>query len=588
QGRGAPAAPAPAPGGGVATITNGPLSMIMGPVGEVSNPTPWALSKAPTTDTYYLDIPMEEWPPDEFISNPDRETDWHNLKGWHFVPIIRTVRILGNRRVSPGQTVQFECIVEDITGTQNGCGVGYYGPHGRRTTLSVRMQPTVPGGYIMRGTLAVPPWAEPGTYRATEINAGNDTRHAKVYWADVHPSGRDLDIEVLPVPGGAALDVIPPEVEWARINMLDQPETAIRTQRVADAIPIYAKVTDNKSGVGNVRVKLMGPTTVCNAPTAGVPVSGPAAGINKDPCRYIEADLQKVAGAPDVYGAFLSIPQWWQPGEYKVYTLAARDKANKEAMLVHTTSPSLKNAKVNLTNDPANIDVTPPTFFSVWVDKTSARLGEPVTINAIIVDDKSGVGSVGVAFAPMPSFIDRITVVMKPVKPVETEGQQIRKAGLDVNSNMWTGTIQTSEWFEPGEWRVDRINARDNADNYMDILPEYHPEIDIKVTYTGGRNIRELLTNAKKGIVGNITPALAAPPGGASTTSAAGPPRITGPVTASNGVYNPVTNQITLSNGRTIDLLPGAVPDPATGRIRRIDMVPPHPPRGACLNCHEP
>lgn len=593
-GQQAPAAPA-AGGGGAApsgAVTNGPLSMILGPVGKVSNPTPWGLSKAPTTDTYYYDIPIEEWPPDEFISNPDREFDWHTLKGWHFVPTIKSVKILGNRVVQPGGSIQFECIVEDITGTQSGCGVGYYGPHGRRSSMSVRMTPTTPGGYIMRGTLQVPPNAEPGTWRATEVNSGNDTRHSKVYWADVHPVMQNLDVEVLPDGrGGATVDVIPPQVEWVRMNMLDQPETAIRTQKLSDAIPIYAKITDNKSGASGGRVKMMGPTAVCDLPTAGIPVSGPAAGINKNPCRYIEVDLQKVVGQADVWGALISVPQWWQPGEYKVYTMFARDKAGKEAQLVYTTSPSLKNARINLTNDPGNVDVTPPTLFSVWVDKTTARLGEPVTVSAILTDDKSGVGSVGISFAPIPSFIDRVSVVLKPIK-AEGDGTQVRKAGLDINSNLWTGTVQTTDMFEPGDWRIDRIVARDNADNYMDIIPEYHPEIDVKINYTGGKNLHEMLMNAKKGIATNIAPGTAAPAGGgemaAAAPRAAGSASITVNGVAVNGAYNAASNQITLTNGRVIDLIPGAQPDPATGKIRRIDMIPPHPPRGACLNCHEP
>ncbi len=579
----APAAPAAAVN--ASGVTNGPLSMILGPVGKVSNPTPWAESKAPSTDTYYLDIPMPEWPPDEFISNPDREYDWHSLKGWHFVPVIKSVKILGNRVVKPGDTVQFECIVEDLTGTQQGCGVGYYGPHGRRSSMSVRMTPTVPGSYIMRGSLTVPAFAEPGTWRATEINSGNDTRHSKVYWADVHPAAQDLDIEVLPDGrGGAAVDVIPPEVQWVRMNMLDQPETAIRTQSLDQPIPIFAHITDNKSGVGGARVKLMGPASICDAPTAGIPVSGPAAGINKNPCRYIEADLQRIVGKDDVYGAFLSIPKWWQPGEYKVYTLAARDKAGKELMLVYTTSPSMKNSKIILTNDAANLDVTPPTLFSVWVDRPSARLGEAVTVNAIVVDDKSGVGTVSLAFAPTPSFIDRVRVVLKPVKAEGDAGLQIQKAGLDINSNLWTGTVQTSDWFEPGDWKIDRIVARDNADNYMDIIPEYHPEIDVKINFTGGRNLRDLMTNAKRGSAVNIAaPAMASP-----APSAGGGSAMAAPARASNGSFNPVTNQITLTNGRVVDLVPGAQPDPTTGKIRRVDMIPPHPPRGSCLNCHEP
>src|SRR5687767_7027926 len=65
------------------TLPKGPLGMIFGPVGEVGRMDVGA-PKAPMTDTIYLDLPPEEWPPDEFIANPDREFDWHDLKGWHY------------------------------------------------------------------------------------------------------------------------------------------------------------------------------------------------------------------------------------------------------------------------------------------------------------------------------------------------------------------------------------------------------------------------------------------------------------------------------------------------------------------------
>jgi hypothetical protein len=559
--------------------------MFMGPIGEVSNPTPWAVSKAPTSDTYYLDLPLEEWPPDEFISNPDHEFDWRNLKAWHYVPIIKQVTILGNRRVKPGETVQLECIVEDISGTQTGCGVGFYGPHGRRSTMNVRMAPTTPGGYIMRGTLKVPDNAEPGTYRATEINAGNDTRHSKVYWADVHPAGKDLDIEVLPVPGGGALDVIPPQVHWVRMNGLDRPETEIRTQPISQPVPIFAYISDNKSGPAGARIRLMGPVAACEAPTAGIPPSGPTGVTNTNPCRFIDAELQKIVGKENVFGVLLSIPEWWQGGEYRVYTLVARDKSNKDVMLVHTTSPTMKNAKINLTNDPAKVDNVPPQLFSIWVDKENARLGEPVTVNAVVSDDRSGVGGVSVAFAPHPSYIDRARVVLKPV--TADPNAQAQRAGLDVSSNIWTGVLQTTEHFEPGEWVVDRVVARDKADNVMDVLPEYVPDLKVKINYTGGKNLREAIVKARQGQVVNIS----APGGGGSGGAGAAMATAGGPrpaATATNGTYNAITNQITLPNGRVIDLLPGTVPDPVTGKIRRVDMIPPHPARGACLNCHEP
>lgn len=521
QGRGAPAAAAPA---GPAAQINGPLSLILGPTGEVKK-IDFGNPKAPGTDTYYDDIPIEEWPPDEFISNPDREFDWRELKGWHFVPNITSIKILGNRKVKPGDSIRFEGIVQDVTGTQNRMGLTYYGPFGRRSTIGVAMTPVTPGSNIFRGELRIPAYAEPGIYRPTEGSASNDTRHSKVFWADHHKGMRDLEFEVA---ADMNTDVIPPTIHWVKVNPLDAPEGQIRTQRVQDPIPVYARITDNKSTLQSVTVRFVSPKST----------------------HFIEARLNKVVGKPDIYGAMLSIPQWWEGGEYRLLSMWARDAAGKETMIFQTSHPALKTAKVNLTNEPANVDKVAPTLFSVWVDKETARLGEAVTVNAVITDDKSGVGTVAVMFSPNPSYIDRVRVHLKPVPKVDV----VQKSGLDISANLWTGTLETIPWFEPGQWSIDRIVARDNADNYLDLLPDAAPEIaQVKVNFTGGNNLREQMTQNRKGMVANTAPQTAPAP------AAPAPP-----------AANPQMS--------------GQQP----GKIRRVDMVAPHPPRGACLNCHEP
>ena len=251
--------------------------------------------------------------------------------------------------------------------------------------------------------------------------------------------------------------MIPPVVHWVKVNTLNAEDDEVRTQPVSQALPVFAKVTDNKSGVGSIMVRF-------NTPEG----------------KFIEAKLNKVVGQEDVYGAMLSIPKWWGAGEYELLSLWATDKAGKTVHMFRTTHPLLENAVINLTQDDAMHDTQPPTLFSVWVDQTEARLGEPVTVNAIITDDLSGVGTLAVNFTPVPSYINRSRVHLKPV----TRPDVIQKAGLDVSQNLWTGQIETDEWMEPGEWKIDRIMARDNADNYLDLLPEYVPEIDtIRVTF---------------------------------------------------------------------------------------------------------
>lgn len=498
---------------------SGPLGMVMGPTDAVTDIRGEGFPLAPGTDTYYstdaVDPIMDpmDWPVDEFISNPDREFDWRSLKSWHYVPVVKSVKILGKRRIKAGESVTFEAVVEDLTGTQGRMSMRYFGPHGRRSVMGASLTPVSPGSPIMRGALQTNEWTEPGIYYLTYASPGNESRSSKIYHADHHPGLRGMEIEVLPNPN---VDVIPPKIHWIKVNTLNAKDGETRTQPVGQPLPVFAKVTDNKSGVKVVTVRF-------NTPEG----------------KFIEAKLNKVVGQKDVYGAMLSIPQWWGAGEYELLSMWADDKAGKRVHLFRTTHSLLKDAVINMTQDDEKHDTQPPTLFSVWVDQTEARLGEPVTVNAIITDDMSGVGTLAVNFTPVPSYINRARVHLKPVARPDV----IQKAGFDVSQNLWQGKVETDEWMEPGEWKIDRIMARDNADNYLDLLPEYVPEIDtVRITYTGGHQLRDVMRKNREG--------QAAIGSGMMAVSPARPAQ--------------------------------------TGKIRRVDMIPPHPPRGACLNCHEP
>ncbi len=114
----------------------------------------------------------------------------------------------------------------------------------------------------------------------------------------------------------------------------------------------------------------------------------------------------------------------------------------------------------------------------------------------------------------------------KRVRLTPRAKRQIIKPGYDVEQNIWEGSFKTHELDEPGNWTVSRVFVRDKANNYLDVRATDHPDLaNVKVFYTGG---------------------------GAATARAQ----------------------------------PGANTAPAP--VRRVDMTPPHPPRGPCLNCHQP
>lgn len=535
-----PAAPAP-PG-------TGPMSEFLGPSDDVPSLAPLTLGVPGnrTADTYYYDKPFWDMPPDEFISNPDTEYDWHQLRAWHIPPILKTMKIIGPRRVKAGDSVQFEAEVADPTGTTTSATLSYYGPQGRRTTVTANFRVISPGSNKLRGTMTIPRHAEPGIYRHVRFGPNNEVRSSRGFFSDYHAAmrGQPLEIEVLANPDA---DVMPPTLHWFKVGGMDAPADKVYTTKITDAIPMYAKVTDNKTGVGRVWVRLT------------------KFGTN----RFQELDLKPLVGQKDIYVAYLSLPKWWEGGEYQATTITVEDKAGKVAEFYYKSDERAAKAKFNVTQNPQDVDTTPPKLISIWVESDRGTMGQPSTINAIVVDDKSGVATVSAVFQPVPSYQGNARVILRKV----TKSDVIQKSGLDTELNLYQGPLTTSVWQEPGRWELLRLVARDQANNYLDMLATDHPILSsVGVDMTGGERLREkMLTQA--GIDGWGKPVKSGTSAAPAAPAAAPTPRPNpAPMATAPAAPAPATSQ-------------GAG---AAGKIRRVDMVAPHPPRGACLNCHEP
>jgi hypothetical protein len=154
---------------------------------------------------------------------------------------------------------------------------------------------------------------------------------------------------------------------------------------------------------------------------------------------------------------------------------------------------------------------------------------DETNIVAIAVDDHSGIGDIWVDVGASPSWIDKKRIRLTP-----KSGRPLIKPGFDVKQNVYEGSFKTHKLDEPGDWVVSRVFVRDKANNYLDVRAAESPDLrTVKVVYGGAATAQSQ-------------------PAVRSATTQAGP-QTGGPA-----------------------------------KIRRVDMIPPHPPRGTCLNCHEP
>jgi hypothetical protein len=491
--------------------------MVVPPMPPMTRPAPadipgpaapdWGTPQAPGPDNYYLDGDPATWWPDEFRSNPDPNIKLEDLKGYHFPPIFRWVTV-DKRIVKPGDTITAEALVEDPTEVLP-WAISFEGPQGRRTTMNLRFTPRKDNKSMFDGKLTIPKWAEPGIYYPYSTAINSTLGHSKGYFPEYLPGMKDLVFEVQPNPDA---DVMPPVVQDYGIGRPGESTSdgVAQTYTVDDSIMVWSKVTDNKSGIANVIVRILSPRE-----------------------KFKEITLRPWMGKPDYYVGYFKIPKHYEGGEYYTTTLWATDKAGKSRYHFFKTHQKLNAARFTLEQPEEIVDSQAPELITVWLDKQEGKLGDEVKVSVIMSDDMSGIGDIALSFAAYPSFADKRRIHLKKVPPRDV----LQKAGFNIEENLWEGTFKTHRLDEPGDWKLTRVLARDNADNQLDMRRSEFPDLLlVGLNFEGG--VRNL--------------------GGSQVSSTAA-----------------ATQQVAGSQGQA-------------PKIRRIDMTPPHPPRGACLNCHEP
>lgn len=243
--------------------------------------------------------------------------------------------------------------------------------------------------------------------------------------------------------------------------------------------------------------------------------------------KFAEVTLMRSMSEKDVYLGVIQLNPFYEAGQYKAQRVSIQDNAGNERHYFETEDIIGKNKFTVDAND--KTDLNSPQLVTVTLDKDRAGFNEDVKISAIVTDNLSGVEHVTV-FVQSPSILDkrRVQLRAKAKPPI------IIVPRFDVNANTFEGTFKVDPLDEPGVWTVSRVVATDFANNHMDIQADDNPQL---------------------GTIGVAVGTSGAPAPASSTNSQAA---------ASPG------------NSET------------PGKIRRVDMIPPHPIRGACINCHEP
>lgn len=464
---------------------------------------------------YYNEKPESEWIPDEFMSNPDRQIDPRTLPGYHLPPRLLEAELLSPKKVKIGDTVKLRVLTVSKSPV-NPNDVIYEGPGGRDTRLTMRWAKAAKTeekeGMIystFEASGRVTQWLPGGTYWPVAIqNLNDELGHGKSYRSDFHPAldREKLSFEVAENPN---FDLTAPTLKKFVLGSLDgsAPKLPL-TGKMTDLIPVFAEVTDDRSGVSEVKATLM-------SPKRGL---------------YSDIELTPSLDKENVWVGFFRMNPFYEVGEYKISRIVLTDRARNEFTVFPQENPVVQNRTITLSND--REDIQSPVLVTLDIDKRQAKAGDTVKLTAVVADNLSGVDNVTVTIHS-PSAIDKRRVVLR-AKP---KPSVLIKPAYDVQENIFEGTFTIHPLDETGWWTVKRVIARDIANNYMDVVSTDRPAIEkIQVQFTP--------SETTQGTFGNTGYTSGAP---ATRGEAATP-----------------------------------------GKVRRVDMIPPHPPRGACLNCHEP
>jgi len=459
---------------------------------------------------YYHEKPESEWIPDEFMSNPDRKIDLRTLPGYHLPPQILEMELLTSKKVKVGDEVKVRVLTRSKTPVDPNAII-YEGPDGRDIRFSLRMAKAIKSeskdGMLYEtweGAGRIGQWLPGGTYFPVAVqNVSDQLGHGKSYRSDFHPA---MDRETLSfeLEHNPNYDVTAPKMhKFVLGSLTGSPVSKPYQVGIREFIPVYAEITDEKSGVNEVVVTIMSPK------------------------RGLYGDLTLVPSLEkeNAYVGYFRLNPWYEGGEYKISRVRMVDKAANELTVFPQSNPVLEGQTVIVAAEKEDLEA--PKLITLDIDKRQAKAGDQVKLTAIIVDNLSGVDNITVTIHS-PSSIDKRRVVLRP----KSKPPVMIKPAYDVQENVYEGTFNIHPLDETGWWTVKRVVARDLANNYLDMVSTDYPLIEkIQVKFAPGDNV--------------------------------------------TGDFGPT--------GYTRE---GAPAQP--GKIRRVDMIPPHPPRGACLNCHEP
>ncbi len=190
------------------------------------------------------------------------------------------------------------------------------------------------------------------------------------------------------------------------------------------------------------------------------PVDAEAVWVSPSEEQWIRVTMVHQGSEPSKFLGYFTIPRWYEGGEWRLMRIALTDDARNTAYFFSKNDAVLRDAPaVQVAQDPANVDKSPPAILAVSLSTTEARAGESVTVTALVEDGLSGVKEIE-GYVRSPHGVDAMKVKLS------SEFVDLNRPSKIPEPNVWSATFKIKKSMERGVWTLARLGVADQANNF--------------------------------------------------------------------------------------------------------------------------
>jgi hypothetical protein len=304
-------------------------------------------------------------------------------------------------------------------------------------TMYLNFEPSKEDKTLFVGRGRVSKFAPEGRYIVAYATISDDVGKRQSYGAEFHEplDNEDRTPKFFMVERNPRVDLKAPELR----------SVAIETPTVrAGASPVrfHAIASDDVSG----------------------PVEAEAVWVSPSEEQWIRVTMVHQGSEPGKFLGYFTIPKWYEGGEWRLMRLALTDDARNISYYFSKNDPVMAGVPgVQVEQEPALVDKTPPRILAVSLSTTEARVGETVTVTALVEDELSGVRAVE-GYVRSPHGVDAMKVKLK------SDFVDLNRPSKIPEPNVWSATFKIKKSMERGEWTLARLGVADEANNFQTYL----------------------------------------------------------------------------------------------------------------------